>query len=327
MNKRRSFLSKITLSTLSIPFFNLSCFAENQPEQEIPPFGKSLVISTWNTPEATQNAWNVLANDGTSLDAVEAGVKTEEANAKNQSVGLGGLPDREGRVTLDACIMDWRGNAGSVSFLEDILHPVSVARRVMEKTPHVMLVGAGAQQFALEEGFKKKDLLTENAKSGWKEWQKESKYKPIINIENHDTIGMLAMDSKGNISGACTTSGLAFKMRGRVGDSPIIGAGLFVDNEIGGAVATGLGEAVLRTLASFLVVEFMRQGNSPKGACEKAINRIIDKHANYKDFQVAIIAVNKKGETGSYAIHPGFNYVKNQGGGNQLINSNSFVKD
>ena len=324
MAKRRTFLSKLTRSTLSVPFISLSCFGENQNTHN-PPFGKSLVISTWDTPEATQNAWKVLANNGNSLDAVESGVKTEESNQENQSVGYGGLPDRDGRVTLDACIMDWKGNAGSVSFLEDIKHPISVARRVMEKTPHVMLVGAGAQQFALEEGFKKTDLLTENSKAAYQEWKKESKYKPIINIENHDTIGMLAMDSKGNISGACTTSGLAYKMRGRVGDSPIIGAGLFVDNEIGGAVATGLGEAVLRTLASFLVVEFMRQGDSPKGACEKAIKRIISKHSNYKDFQVAIIAVNKKGETGAFSIHPEFIYVKNQGGKNQIIDAKSFL--
>lgn len=287
-----------------------------------------VVISTWDAGrEANRAAWTVLGNGGRALDAVEAGVKVTEAS-QNCCVGLGANPDRDGFVTLDACIMDEFSNCGSVAFLERIKHPVSVARRVMEKTPHVMLVGAGAQQFALAEGFPlEKQQLSADAERNYKEWLKKSEYKPVINIENsgkpgpspaatvasewnHDTIGMVAIDSNGNLSGSCTTSGMGFKMRGRLGDSPIIGAGLFVDNEIGACTATGQGEDVIRIAGAHTVVELMRQGYSPEVACKKAIERIIRiKGDKAKDIQVAFIALNKKGETGSYAIHKGFTYA------------------
>jgi N4-(beta-N-acetylglucosaminyl)-L-asparaginase len=248
-----------------------------------------------------------------------------EADPEIMSVGFGGLPDREGKVTLDACIMDETGNCGSVSFLQHIKHPISVARKIMDETPHVMLSGLGALQFALENGFTKENLLTSKAKKKWQDWLKKSEYKPIINVENHDTIGLLALDKKGNISGACTTSGLSWKMHGRVGDSPIIGAGMYVDNEVGGCCATGLGEAVMKTLGSFLIVELMKQGASPQEACEEAIARII-KNQNYKNMQIGYIAINKKGEHGSFAVHHGFNYALHQGGKNQMFDSPSFVK-
>ncbi|WP_191858189.1 isoaspartyl peptidase/L-asparaginase family protein [Hanstruepera ponticola] len=286
-----------------------------------------LVIATWHVIDATAKAMEVLEADGTALDAVEQGCRVEEANEKGQSVGKGGLPDREGNVTLDACIMDKHGNCGSVVYLQNITHAVSVARKVMEDTPHVMLAGKGAEQFALEQGFKKENLLTEASKKAWSAWKIESEYKPIINIENHDTIGMLAIDKNGDISGACTTSGLAYKMAGRVGDSPIIGSGLFVDNEIGGCVATGLGEEVVKTVGSFLVVELMRQGKPPQQACEEAISRIVNKpNSDYKNFQVGYIAVNKKGETGSYSIHQWFSMTKFQDGVNEQIQSDFFNK-
>ena len=195
----------------------------------------------------------------------------------------------------------------------------------MDKTPHVMLSGIGALQFALENGFKKENLLTKKAEKRWREWLKESEYKPIINIENHDTIGLLALDKNGDISGACTTSGLSWKMHGRVGDSPVIGAGMFVDNEVGGACATGVGEAVLKTLGSFLVVELMRQGATPQEACEEAIARIV-KNQNYKDMQIGYLAINKKGEHGAFAVHPGFNYALHQNGSNILLDSESHTK-
>ncbi|HUH33939.1 MAG TPA: N(4)-(beta-N-acetylglucosaminyl)-L-asparaginase, partial [Daejeonella sp.] len=245
-----------------------------------------IVISTWDFGiAANAAAWKVLKNNGRALDAVEMGAHVPESDPKNQSVGFGGLPDRDGKVTLDACIMDEFGNCGSVAALEHILHPISVARKVMEKTPHVMLVGDGALQFALEQGFKRTNLLTPESIKAWKEWVKKAEYKPVINIENrsfsprklpgneynHDTIGMLAMDAKGNLSGACTTSGMAYKLHGRVGDSPIIGAGLYVDNEIGGATSTGVGEEVIRNVGSFLVVELMRQGYPPEEACKEAV--------------------------------------------------------
>jgi len=276
-----------------------------------------MVIATWNVPNATKKAWEVLQAGNSALDAVEQGVMVEEADVNNQSVGKGGLPDRDGNVTLDACIMNKEGDYGAVVCIENIQHPISVARKVMEDTPHVLLAGNGAKQFAIESGFTAENLLTESAKKAWEKWKVEAKYKPIINVENHDTIGMLAIDKNGDISGACTTSGLSYKMQGRVGDSAIIGSGLFIDNEVGGATATGMGEEVLKTVGSFLIVELMRQGKTPQEACEEAVKRVIKKSPNYKDFQVGYIAVNKKGETGAYCIHEWFNYTTYQNNENK----------
>jgi len=263
---------------------------------------------------------------GRAIDAVEAGVMVPEADPKSNSVGYGGYPDRDGNVTLDACIMDEKGNCGSVSFLQHIMHPISVARKVMDKTPHVMLSGEGALKFALEQGFEKMDLLTAKAKTAYQKWLKSGEEKPIINRENHDTIGLLAIDHKGNISGACTTSGVAWKLRGRVGDSPIIGAGMFVDNEVGGAVATGLGEAVLKTLGTFLVVELMRNGVSPQNACEEAVKRITAKQ-DAKYFQVGYLALDKSGNHGAYGIHKGFNYALHDGKKNAMYDAAYHLKD
>jgi N4-(beta-N-acetylglucosaminyl)-L-asparaginase len=287
-----------------------------------------LVISTWDAGfNANKAAWQVLRNDGRALDAVEQGVMVTESE-QSCCVGLAAYPDRDGYVTLDASIMDEHGNAGGVAFLERIKHPISVARRVMEKTPHVLLVGSGAQQFAVSEGFAlEEEKLSDNAKKAYEEWLKKSQYKPVINIENtrkqnsyapnkinglwnHDTIGMLAIDAKGNLSGSCTTSGMAFKMRGRVGDSPIIGAGLYVDNEAGAAVATGVGEEVLKICGTHLIVEMMRQNTAPEDACRKAIERIIKRNGDkIKDIQVGFLAINKKGEYGAYSVQKGFNYA------------------
>ena len=333
--KRRKFLKNASLSTAAIVITPtiLSCkdnvnesvketVATIDTVKNIP-----LVIATWDVKEATSKAWEVINNGGSALDAVEQGCMVEEANEKGQSVGKGGLPDRDGNVTLDACIMDKNGNCGAVVYLKNITHAVSVARKVMEETPHVMLAGEGAREFAIAQGFQPENLLTEASKKAWENWKLTSEYKPIINIENHDTIGMLAIDKNGDISGACTTSGLAYKMAGRVGDSPIIGAGLFVDNEIGGCVATGLGEEVVKTVGSFLVVELMRQGKSPQEACEEAISRIVNKpNSDYKNFQVGYIAVNKKGDTGSYAIHQYFSLTKYQNEVNENIQSDFIVK-
>ena len=286
-----------------------------------------IVIATWDVKNATEKAWQIISSDGNSLDAIEQGCRVEEANKDGQSVGIGGLPDREGNVTLDACIMDHYGNCGSVVYLKEIKHAISVARMVMEKTPHVMLAGDGAKKFAISMGFQKENLLTEKSKKDWIKWKQNEEYKPIINIENHDTIGMLAIDKNKNISGGCTTSGLAYKMEGRVGDSPIIGSGLFIDNEVGGAVATGLGEEVLKTVGSFLVVELMRQGYSPNDACKIAIERIVKKPGNnYKNFQVGYIALNKKGETGSYSIQKGFSMTQYDKNGNVNYESPYFHK-
>jgi len=331
--KRRNFIKNASLTGVGLAVgTSLASCAENTSEEKkaVATTSKTslpLVIATWHVIDATAKAMEVLQAGGTALDAVEQGCKVEEANEKGQSVGKGGLPDRDGNVTLDACIMDKHGNCGSVVYLQNITHAVSVARKVMEDTPHVMLAGEGAKKFAIEQGFEPENLLTEASKAAWEKWKVEAKYKPIINIENHDTIGMLAIDKNGDISGACTTSGLAYKMAGRVGDSPIIGSGLFVDNEIGACVATGLGEEVVKTVGSFLVVELMRQGKSPQEACEEAISRIVNKpNSNYKDFQVGYIAVNKQGETGHYSIHQWFSMTKFQNGVNEQIQSDYFNK-
>jgi N4-(beta-N-acetylglucosaminyl)-L-asparaginase len=226
--------------------------------------------------------------------------------------------------------MDELANIGSVACLEHIKHPISVARAVMEKTPHVMLVGEGALDFALTQGFKKENLLVPDSEKEWKEWLKKSEYSPKANIENHDTIGMIALDANGNLSGACTTSGMAFKMHGRVGDSPIIGAGLYVDNEIGAATATGHGEEVIRIAGAHLVVELMRQGKTPQQACEEAVQRIIkltkSRNKNLADIQVGFIALNKAGEYGSYCIQGGFNYAVYDATGNILIDAPFYLK-
>ena len=280
-------------------------------------------ISTWKTTEANKKAGQMLDKGEHALDAAVAGVAIEEENPKNTTVGYGGAPDRTGKVTLDACVMNHLGDCGSVVAVENIVNVARLAKDVMEKTPHVMLSGKGAEEFAISQGYKKTDLLTDQSKKEWEEWLKDQDYRPIINIENHDTIGMLCIDKNNNLSGACTTSGLAYKMKGRVGDSPIIGSGLFIDNKIGGAVATGLGEEVVKTVGSFLVVELMRQGLSPQEACEKAVKRIVSNNSQENKFQVAYIAMNKKGEVGSYSIEPGFTYMDYVNGENKEIFSKS----
>ena len=309
----------MTAAGASLAALTRSAVAKSIVQVECPKY--PIVISTWDFGvPANKEAWTILGKGGRALDAVEAGVKIPEADMNNHTVGRAGYPDRDGHVSLDACIMDEYGNCGSVAAIEYIAHPISVARAVMEKTPHVMLVGEGATQFAVEQGFKKEKLLTPESEKAWKEWLKTAQYSPVMNIENqqhvpgskynHDTIGMLAIDAKGNISGACTTSGMAFKMRGRVGDSPIIGAGLYVDNEVGGATSTGVGEEVIRNVGSFLVVELMRQGLSPEDACKEAVNRIIKKKPETaKKIQVGFLAINKKGEYGAYAIQGGFSFA------------------
>ncbi|MGK7394725.1 MAG: isoaspartyl peptidase/L-asparaginase family protein [Candidatus Cyclobacteriaceae bacterium M3_2C_046] len=284
--------------------------------------GKPIIISTWNHGiKANQAAWKIISAGGAALDAVEAGVMVTENDPKVKSVGYGGYPDREGNVTLDACIMDHQQRCGSVAFLQHIRNPVAVARQVMEKTPHVMLVGEGALQFALKQGFVKENLLTAESLQEWQEMFGDQSYKTIKNIENHDTIGLLALDQGGNLSGACTTSGMANKMYGRVGDSPLIGAGLYVDNDIGAAAATGVGEAVIRHAGSAMVVELMRQGHEPGEACQTIVKRILKTHPNLNDFQVGFIALRKDGKAGAFAANSGFNYAVHTGNSNDLIDA------
>ncbi len=362
MSNRRKFLASSFFGSLGLLLAKKSPAAAVAGPVTIT--GKAVVISTWDAGlAANKGAWAVLGSNGSALDAVEAGVKVTESSL-NCCVGLGANPDRDGFVTLDASIMDHQFNCGSVAALQRIKHPISVARRVMEKTPHVMLVGVGAQQFAVAEGFPlEEEKLSDDAKKTYEQWLKKSEYKPVINVENsrstgstgspggqgsvskpgeagyaaaparlpdggwnHDTIGMVAMDAQGNLSGSCTTSGMAFKMRGRVGDSPIIGAGLFVDNEVGAVTATGQGEDVIRICGSHTVVEYMRQGMAPEDACKAAVERIARiKGEKAKDIQVGFIAINKKGETGGYALQKGFSYAVKSGSEEKLVTAKSYL--
>lgn len=319
MLNRRKFLH---LSALAAPLLAARRSFANSFDATVTP----IVVSTWDSGMAVNaEAWKILSAGGRSLDAVEAGARQIE-DTINCCVGLGGYPDRDGIVTLDSCIMDEHANCGAVAGIERIKHPVSVARKVMEMTPHVILVGNGAQQFAVENGFPLESReLSEDAKKAYANWLKKNEYKPVINIENqkehgpfapnffedgtanHDTMGLVAMDKKNDLSGAVTTSGMAFKVHGRVGDSPIIGAGLFVDNEVGAATSSGVGEEVIRICGTHLVVEFMRQGYAPEMACMKAVERIVKRDkAKAKTLQVGFLALNKKGQYGAYAIQKGF---------------------
>ncbi len=319
MNNRRSFIKKVALSSIILGQNQLNAHSsENRSAAKI--------ISTWSHGmDANKIGLEIIENGGSAIDAVEKGVNVVENDPESQTVGLGGFPDKDGIVTLDACIMKGDGSCGSVAFLQDIQNPISVARKVMEETRHIMLVGKGAKKFALEKGFTETNLLTEKSKADYLKWLEKSDYIPNINIENHDTISTLALDQNGDLAGACTTSGAAWKLHGRVGDSPIIGAGLFVDNEVGAAAATGWGEAVIRTVGSALVVEGMRNGLSPKKACIQAVKRIQQKHATVEDLQVGFIAIDKYGTTGAYCIQPGFNYAIGENGKHKLIDSESLV--
>ena len=308
--KRRDFLRSSVLG-LAVPssLMNADTLQTNKDNP--------VICSTWNFGlPANELAWKVLDSGGKAMDAAEAGARHAESDQENSSVGFGGLPDEKGNVTLDACVMDSTGNAGSVAFLQNIKHPVSVARKVMEETKHVMLVGEGARQFAVSNGFEEINLLTEQSEKDWKKWLKER--KEMTPHETHDTLSVLVQDKMGDLAGACTTSGWAYKMHGRVGDSPIIGAGLFVDNEIGCAAATGLGEEVIKTTGSFLVVELMRQGYDPTKACEEALNRVIKAHNGNPDFQIGYIALRKDGEIGSACLKWSFEYALARGGENKL---------
>lgn len=287
---------------------------------------KPLVVSTWKFGMAANRAaWDVLNNNGSALDAVETGVRVSEADPEVMDVGYGGLPDRDGNVSLDAAIMDHRGRCGSVVYLKGIKHPVSVARLVMEQTPHVIMAADGAKKLALKNGFKDENLLTEKARQEWEKWKIEKK-EAKIDKNNHDTIGMLAIDQKGNLAAACTTSGLKWRHDGRLADSGIIGSGLFVDQEVGAATATGNGDAILRTVGSFLIVEQMRMGRTPQQACDEAMRRLIKLHPDYESFQVAFLAISKEGEVGTTCLQDDYYYARHDASGNELIHPPCIVK-
>jgi N4-(beta-N-acetylglucosaminyl)-L-asparaginase len=324
MSSRRNFLRQAVFGGSLLPFSEslraqIARYASDSGRGRYP-----VAVATWNNQKATSAAWEVLGRGGRALDAVEAGARVPEADPKDTSVGYGGFPDRDGNVTLDACIMDEEGNAGSVCFLQEIMHAVSVARRVMEKTPHVLLAGKGALDFALSEGFERQNLLTDEARKAWEKWKETSLYKPVINIERHDTIGIIALDAQQRLAGACTTSGMAFKMHGRVGDSPILGAGMYNDPAYGAAASTGLGELVLKTLGSFLLVEEIRRGRHPQKAAELTVKRIAERYPKQaRENQVGFVAIDRKGRYGGFALQPGFNYTVCLEGRNQVLEGGS----
>lgn len=323
-NNRRKFIKQLGLGAIATPILaNVLDEKIILPSTKIE-INKPIIISTWPFGQiANEDAWQILSKGGRALDAVEIAAKKPEGDPNEMSVGYGGLPDRDGFVTLDACIMDELGNCGSVMFVQGIKHPISLARLVMEKTPHVILVGKGAEKFALENGFKKENLLTKGARDYWKNWLKKNKAKnPVVNKDNHDTIGTVALDMNGNMSGACSTSGMAMKMHGRVGDSPVIGAGLYVDNEVGAATATGNGEEAVRICGSHLVVELMRQGYTPENACKEAAERIVKRSPRYnKEMLIAFIALSKNGQHGAYCTRKGFSYAIRDNSGSYLVNA------
>lgn len=323
MTKRREFIKTGIAGGLAAAIPLTACSLEPKDDQAVVGKDKDLgpiVLSTWSHGvAANEKAWEVISTGGHALDAAEQGVMVTESDFTNRSVGLGGRPDRDGHVTLDACIQDHDGRCGGVAFLEHFEHPISIARKVMEDTPHVLIVGQGARQFALGQGFKENKIVIPEVKEAWQEWMKKEQYQPKVNIENHDTIGLICRDQQGRIAGSCTTSGLAYKMHGRVGDSPIIGAGLFVDGDVGAAVATGVGEMVIRTAGSHSVVELMRQGMSPDEACKQVVGRILKKHPEAAGMQVGFLAINNSGQHGAWAIYEGFDHALTTTKGAKLI--------
>lgn len=303
-----------------------------------------VVISTWKHGlDANKEAYKHLIDGKSSLDSIENGLAVTENDPSVLSVGYGGLPDSEGRVTLDAALMDWKARIGSVIAVEHIKNPIKLARIILEDTEHTVLAGDGAYNFAIQNGFEPEILLTEYSLKRFREW-KANGLKRSLEIHtddfklyqgqegNHDTIGMLAIDKAGNISAGVTTSGLAWKLHGRVGDSPIIGAGLYVDEEVGAAASTGRGEETIRACGSFYIVEQMRNGATPEEACKLAcekvhkLNLLSSKNRDHI-YQVGFIAMNKRGETGAYSVRDGFQFALMKKNSNNLIDSNFLLKE
>jgi N4-(beta-N-acetylglucosaminyl)-L-asparaginase len=316
MVTRRQF---ITHSSLALTALGTGC-QTHRPTKSMTASTEQrpLIISTWPFGKpANEKALATALAGGSGLDAVVEGIGVAESDLSNSSVGAGGLPNADGVVQLDACIMAGPGHhAGGVAAIEGIEHPVAVARRVMEKTPHVLLVGAGAKQFALKEGFPEKDLTTPSSLAAWREWKAKQ-----TGDKGHDTLAMLVLMPDGNLYGGCSTSGLAYKMPGRVGDSPIIGSGLYVDNEVGAAGATGLGENVMRYCGSFLVVEYMRRGATPEEACAETILRAARQDPKGIDLAINFIAIDKKGRFGAAGVGTGFDYSVAYPGYSRVLHS------
>ncbi len=274
-----------------------------------------MILSTWAFGLAANEAgWGVLSRGGSALDAVQAAATVTESNPEITSVGYGGLPNEMGTVQLDAAVIDGKtGRMGAVGALEGVRNPASVARKILEKNKHIFLVGDGSRSFALKNGFQEENLNTP-ANTAWYTEQLKKRSAE----QGHDTIGVLALDKSGNSAVVCTTSGLGMKWAGRVGDSPLIGSGLYLDGKVGGAVGTGVGERAIEVCGAFAIVEFIRNGLSPQAACEKLIRRVVERNAHRDAFQLAFIALDPNGEIGGAAIQEGFVYAVHDGKTNEL---------
>ena len=326
---RRDFLKQSSIAGVAATVFSGVKVTRDVAAQPVQVPASPIAIASANGLRAVEKAMEVIRSGGSTLDGVIAGVNLVEEDPEDMSVGYGGLPNEDGVVELDSSVMYGpTGRAGAVAALQGIMYPSKVARLVLDRTDHVLLVGEGAQRFAIMHGFEVQDLLTDRAREAWVQWKEtlsnRDDYLPPHDINDRDigadyrdirttygTIHCSAVDANGDISSVTTTSGLSYKIPGRVGDSPIIGAGLYTDNEVGAAGSTGRGEANLESLASFLIVERMREGDGPEEACLYACERIADqtKLARLLDeqgrpnFNVNFYAVNKKGEYGGAQIH------------------------
>lgn len=310
--ERRQFLCAGTLAWAGL---SLACDRKNAPGKAAAP----VVISTWDFGRAAnEEAVRRLEGGSSVLDAVQHGVMQIEADPDETSVGIGGYPNREGVVELDAAVMNGRTlDAGSVAALQNIKHPVAVARKVMDETPHVLLVGDGARRFALQHGFEEEDLLTDKAREAWE--KKRTNGSP----PSHDTIGLVARAKDGRMAGACTTSGLAWKLPGRVGDSPLIGHGMYCDDQAGGAVATGVGEEVIKVCGSYQIVEFMRQGVEPAEAVRRVLQRILRRERSGEVPFVGFVALRADGRVGFASTLPGFRIAVSGGDGHKVLDAPS----
>lgn len=305
---RRRFLNRTAAGTAALTSLSANSLAQaaNAPSM------KPLIISTWPFGKAANDkALDVLQGGGSNLDAVEKGIHVTEADAGNSSVGLSGTPNAAGVVQLDACIMNGPGHtAGCVAAIEGIVHPISAARLVMEKTRHVMLAGEGARMFALEQGLESVAHDPGKQNAAFQKREGAEALEPWeVSPDNHDTIALLVLGEDGNLAGGCSTSGLGGKHPGRVGDSPIIGSGLYVDNEVGGAGATGIGENVMRYCATFMIVEFMRQGMAPEEACLAVIDRILKTEKGDANPSINFVALDKKGRYGAAGTNQSFKFA------------------
>ena len=310
MINRRNFLKIFSAAGVTLPAFGSASLASAKKNNPVILCSRG---DYWGR-KVLKPGWDILSSNSSILDAIEKSANVTELDEEDSSVGYGGLPNERGIVQLDASIMYGpTHNCGSVAALEGIKTPSSVARLVMERTDHIHLVGKGAQEFAVYHGFKLENLLTEKARKQWLKWKENlSDNDDWFPPEDGDydggrpsgTINVLALDNSGDMAGITTTSGMAWKIPGRIGDSPIIGAGLYVDNQVGAMGATGRGEELLRSCGSFFGVEQMRAGKSPQEACEAVCQRIIDINGgkNKVNFNDKMVAINKDGQVGCAAI-------------------------